>query len=243
MTTRSGIYVPYIPVNNKSLGLKTKDRNVAIQELYESFKETLFKLIIGYFRDTQNEFKDGEVILIIDMGKTKTPTLNLDKGKEDTWSLEQTLNQYINGVKSGGINNINLPGFAVNETLRYLHTNPNTQKFAITEINDNTSFKPVLANKICKGDAYIVMNSIIPGDSKFIDKINMEITKFNPKFKLVTENVNGSDKSIIINNNKLTLSSSFINLVLRVRDHSSNGSVRRIKLLQSQDDEKRDKKT
>ena len=60
------------------------------------------------------------------------------------------------------------------------------------------------------------MTNIIPADSDFLKTLNAKIAKLNPNFKLVVEEVPSSNSYVVLNGNKLTLSSSFVNLVLRI---------------------------
>lgn len=253
MARRTAQYTVNVPVNIERSMLEDAERQNAIKNLYVSFKEILLPLYTGYIRENIDTLRDGDVITTINIGQNrlsdvlkkdfdgKLPELNLNKDRNlnDTWNLQQILDQYISGVKGGHEFLRTLPNFAINETLRYLHVNPQTRPNAPEEITQKTSFKPVLPNKICQKGAYVIMTKIIPADSDFLKTINTKIAKYNPNFKLVVEEVPADNTFVVLNGNKLTLSSNFVNLVLRIdgaEESSSNETVRKIKL-PSQDDE------
>lgn len=231
----------YNQVNvDKFMFQQTEKSNVQI--LYEKFKQMLLPLIVGHVRDNYDTLTNDETILVVALGKNnlvddskKIPTLDLNRGNKDgTWSLEQTLNQYIKGIKGGNSILRNISGYVINETLRYLHTNPDTQSDAPNEINEMTSFKPVMPNKICKDKAFIIMSNIFPADNQFLAKINSEIAKINANYEIVIKEIKGIEKSIIINDNTLTLSNNFICLSLKIKDLNYSKRDK----LPSQDDEK-----
>jgi hypothetical protein len=230
MARRTAKYTANLLVSNERSLVQDSERRDAIKNLYNSFKSILLPLYTGYIRNNIDTLTDGDVVTTINIGQNnfsdiinkefdgKMPELNLNKDRnlDDTWSLQQILDQYISGVKGGHEFSRTLPGFAMNETLRYLHVNPSTKETAPVEISQKTSFKPVLPNKICQKGAYIIMTNIIPADSDFLKTLNAKIAKLNPNFKLVVEEVPSSNSYVVLNGNKLTLSSSFVNLVLRI---------------------------
>jgi hypothetical protein len=221
-----------------------QDRQDNISNLYNNFKQNIFHIIIGYIRDNYESLQDNNVILTIDNGKegNSPPHLDIKKGNVRTWSMEQTLRQYIEGVPCYSKKLINMPDFVVNETLRYMHTNINTQETAPMVINDKTPFKPVLPSRINHGNnSYILINNIFPKDTMFIDNINRELNKFRPDLKISIETIIGDGSEIDINGNKLILCHNFTNLVIKnIEDDSSSTSVidsSVTKPLPSQDDE------
>lgn len=240
----SGNSVIYIPVDARQIASSSTktQRNSSINNLYETFKLKFRCLIMDHFRKHFNDFNNNEVLLTIDIGKdtkNKKSHPNLDLGKGDTysWTMEQTLNQYLEGVP--GYNKLltNMPDFVVNETLRYLHTNKDTKDTAPTKIDENVPFKPVLPNCIKNDGAFIILTNIIPDDSKFLDSLNHEIKQFNPNFKLVIEKVRGNGTEIILSGKPLILCHTFINLVLKFDEESDDSSTVTIAdLLKSQND-------
>jgi hypothetical protein len=225
----------------------TQRRN-AVMNLYTGFKTSIFHILIGFFRSNYESFQENDVIMIIDNGKEcgTSPHLDLNKGDTKTWSMEQTLRQYVEGVRGYSKKLINMPDFVVNETLRYLHTNTRTKGSAPMVINENTSFKPVLPNRIHYGEqAFVSLNKIFPKDIMFITSINRELKKFRPDLKIVIETVTGDGSEIDVNGNKLILCHNFTTLVIKkIDDDSSSVSlpvhsavVSIPKQLPSQDDE------
>lgn len=235
----------YVIVDAKQLPKFTKTREVkmerqeAIHKMYESFKGLLKCLVVQYFREkcpTKND-----VVITICMGKKSgknTPHLDVDKGNTKEWTLDQIINQYIKGVR--GFNSVlaNIPKFTVAETLRYLHTNPETRVNAPIEINDRTPFKPVLANRVLSKDAFVSVSNIIAKDVKFLEMLNVELSKFNPNLVLKVEEIVGDDSEVVLKGHQLNLSHRYINLVIRsiVEDSSSTVYDDDTTLLDTQDD-------
>lgn len=228
-------------------------RKQQIKELHDSFKKILSPIIMQWLRDNHENLNHGDVLLTIDIGKNKPetpeakdiPELDLGKGKKNdkSWSLEQTLAQYFKGVPGNSKKLSNLSGYVINETLRYLHANPDTQKTALKQIGESTPFKPVLPNKIIQEGAFIIMTRFIPGDTRFMKGLNEQIASdFGAQYSLTYETIESNGSKIHLGQNSLTLSSNFINLVLQVEDKNDSkketdddSSTRRPIL--SQDDE------
>ena len=235
----------YIIVDAKQLPNITKTREVklerqeAIHKMYESFKGLLKCLIIQYFREKLPTKND--VIITICMGKKSgknTPHLDVDKGNTKEWNLDQIINQYIKGVR--GFSNLlaNIPKFTVAETLRYLHTNPETKVTAPTAINEKTPFKPVLANRVLSRDAFVSVSNIIAKDVKFLESLSYELAKFNPNLVLKVEEIIGDDSEVVLKGHQLNLSHRYINLVIRSinEDDDSSSAYADPSLLETQDD-------
>lgn len=260
LETKSTVYLPVLLDNGRLIVSpvnKGEDRRKhEIKELYDSFKKILFPIIMQYFRENCDNIKDGDVLLTIDIGKNKQenpmanskdiPELDLGKGKknEKSWSLEQTLTQYFKGIPGNSKKLSNLPGYVTNETLRYLHANPDTQKTALKQIGESTPFKPVLPNKIIQGTAFIIMTNIIPADLRFLESVNAQIaSEFGSQYSLTHEYIESNGSKIYLGQNSLTLSSNFINLVLHVHNKNKSRTKTDIEhsagkaLLISQDDE------
>lgn len=220
----------YVPVKAKqfltSSNIRTKDirgeRKDAIQKMYESFKTLLRCLIMRHFRKLSNTLKEGDVILTLSMGKggRKQPTLDVDKGNIEDWTLPDTLYQYFEGVRGHNKLDTNIPDFAVVETLRYLHSNPATKKNAIDEITKTTPFRPVLPNCVSSKGAFVSVANIIANDIKFLESINKGIKRFNPRFALEVKEIKGNNSEITLKGNLLILSHNYIDLVLKMTDES-----------------------
>jgi len=205
----------------------THRRMNAVSKLYTGFKINLLQILVGFIRDNYSTINPGDVVMTIDNGKEGSPSphLDLNKGDTKTWSMEQTLRQYIEGVRGYSRGLINMPDFVVNETLRYLHTNENTKKSAPVVINDTTPFKPVLPNCIRYGEeAFILLNKIFPKDIKYISDINRELRKYRPDLKLTIKNIIGDGSEIDVNGNKLNLCHSFTNLTIELVDDDSSST-------------------
>ena len=221
----------------------TQRRN-AVSKLYTNFKVSLFQILIGFIRNNYETFQIDDVVLTIDNGKdgSSSPHLDLNKGDTKSWSMEQTLRQYIEGVRGYSKKFINMPDFVVNETLRYLHTNIITKTSAPTVIDEKTPFKPVLPNRIHYGEqAFVSLNKIFPKDTVFINSINRELKKFCPDFKIVIETIIGDGSEINVKGNKLILCHNFTNLVIKKIENDSSSPPDVVssipKPLPSQDDE------
>lgn len=213
-----------------------------VQTMYEKFKDLLRFQVCDFLRDNHDNLYDGLVVMTIATGKKDSkdrkdkskPSLDIEKGNNADWSLEQTINQHIKGV--GGYNKLlsNIPGFTVAETLRYLHTNPETRDNAPSMIDETTPFKPVLPNRVIikKGekyaspreDVYVLVSKIIADDFKFLELLTQGLKKYNPGLTFMVESITGDDSEIVLEGNRLILSHEYINLVIRDDSDNFDGS-------------------